>query len=144
MKTETATRLIRRSADEIADIVRERICQCSGDEDQILHEGLLAVEFGVSRTPIRQVLQKLAYEHLVETRSGVGTIVSPLDPDARAGQTAALRAHHVLQSLIPADHVAVQCTYFEKSSERNWLVALHQDLSIPVARRVSAISRRRP
>lgn len=92
MKTETATRLIRRSADEIADIVRERICQCSGDEDQILHEGLLAVEFGVSRTPIRQVLQKLAYEHLVETRSGVGTIVSPLDPDARAGQTAALRA----------------------------------------------------
>lgn len=55
-----------------------------------------------------------------------------------AALAAALRAHHVLQSLIPADHVAVQCTYFEKSSERNWLVALHQDLSIPVARRVSA------
>lgn len=55
-----------------------------------------------------------------------------------AALAAALRAHHVLQSLIPADHVVVQCTYFEKSGERNWLVALHQDLSIPVARRVSA------
>jgi ectoine hydroxylase-related dioxygenase (phytanoyl-CoA dioxygenase family) len=32
--------------------------------------------------------------------------------------------------------VAVQCTYFEKSSARNWLVPLHQDLSIPVAERV--------
>lgn len=32
--------------------------------------------------------------------------------------------------------VAVQCTLFEKSPERNWLVALHQDLSIPVHDRV--------
>ena len=29
--------------------------------------------------------------------------------------------------------MAVQCTYFEKSAARNWLVPLHQDLSIPVA-----------
>ena len=40
--------------------------------------------------------------------------------------------------LIPAGHVAVQCTYFEKSASRNWLVPIHQDLSIPVARRVDA------
>lgn len=47
-----------------------------------------------------------------------------------------LRQHPALSSLIPADHVAVQCTYFEKSASRNWLVPIHQDLSIPVARRV--------
>ncbi|MEJ7807115.1 MAG: phytanoyl-CoA dioxygenase family protein, partial [Telluria sp.] len=29
--------------------------------------------------------------------------------------------------------VAVQCTWFEKSAARNWLVPMHQDLSIPVA-----------
>jgi DNA-binding GntR family transcriptional regulator len=52
-------------------------------EDITLHEGTLAAEFGVSRTPIRQVLQKLAYERLVETRSGVGTIVARLDPEER-------------------------------------------------------------
>ncbi|WP_431287518.1 phytanoyl-CoA dioxygenase family protein [Roseateles chitinivorans] len=55
-----------------------------------------------------------------------------------AALAVSLKTHHVLQSLIPKDHVAVQCTYFEKSSDRNWLVALHQDLSIPVARRVDA------
>ena len=61
-------------------------------EDLTLHEGVLATEFGVSRTPIRQVLQKLAYERLVETRSGVGTIVSPLDPDRRTRDKQVLRA----------------------------------------------------
>lgn len=44
-----------------------------------------------------------------------------------------LRAQPALQALIPAAYVAVQCTYFEKSAARNWLVPLHQDLSIPVA-----------
>lgn len=39
--------------------------------------------------------------------------------------------------LVPADYVAVQCTYFEKSAERNWLVPVHQDLSIPVAERTA-------
>jgi hypothetical protein len=31
--------------------------------------------------------------------------------------------------------VPVQCTYFAKSSQANWLVPVHQDLSIPVAGR---------
>jgi hypothetical protein len=40
-----------------------------------------------------------------------------------------------LRDVIPGDYVAVQCTYFEKSRARNWLVPIHQDLSIPVAER---------
>jgi len=32
--------------------------------------------------------------------------------------------------------VAVQCTLFDKSADKNWLVALHQDLSIPVHQRI--------
>lgn len=47
-----------------------------------------------------------------------------------------LRAHPGIASIVPATHVAVQCTYFEKSVDRNWLVPIHQDLSIPVAARV--------
>lgn len=50
---------------------------------------------------------------------------------------ARLRALPALAPLL-ADALAVQCTYFEKSAERNWLVPLHQDLSIPVAARVDA------
>jgi hypothetical protein len=41
-----------------------------------------------------------------------------------------------LRGVLPADAVAVQCTLFEKSPDRNWLVALHQDLAIPVAERI--------
>jgi ectoine hydroxylase-related dioxygenase (phytanoyl-CoA dioxygenase family) len=47
-----------------------------------------------------------------------------------------IRSHSRLSQLIPYEYVAVQCTYFEKSASRNWLVPLHQDLSIPVAKHV--------
>jgi Phytanoyl-CoA dioxygenase (PhyH) len=47
-----------------------------------------------------------------------------------------LQQHRELSELIPTSFIAVQCTYFEKSTTQNWLVASHQDLSIPVAERV--------
>ena len=47
-----------------------------------------------------------------------------------------LRGHPVVGRSFLRDSVAVQCTWFEKSSSRNWLVPMHQDLSIPVAERL--------
>ncbi|RSZ37097.1 MULTISPECIES: phytanoyl-CoA dioxygenase family protein [unclassified Variovorax] len=35
--------------------------------------------------------------------------------------------------LLDASSVAVQCTLFDKTPDRNWLVALHQDTSIPAS-----------
>lgn len=58
--------------------VRKRIISHWVNEDFILFENKLATEFGVSRTPIRQVMQALSAEGLVEIRSGVGTIATPL------------------------------------------------------------------
>lgn len=55
-----------------------------------------------------------------------------------AALAAELLRHPALAGIIPPASVAVQCTYFEKSAERNWLVPIHQDLSIPVAARVEA------
>ncbi len=49
---------------------------------------------------------------------------------------ARLHRHPAIASLVPSNYVAVQCTYFEKSQARNWLVPIHQDLGIPVAQRV--------
>jgi hypothetical protein len=43
-----------------------------------------------------------------------------------------------LAPFIRHDLVPVQCTVFTKTPGRNWGVAIHQDLSIPVARRVPA------
>ena len=60
---------------EIKEAIRKRIVLSQDTDEFVLHEGKLAEEFGVSRTPIRQVLQALAAERLVTTRSGIGTIV---------------------------------------------------------------------
>lgn len=51
-----------------------------------------------------------------------------------------LRGRPALRPFLPDDQVAVQCTLFEKSGDRNWLVAPHQDLAIPVAKRVEHAS----
>jgi hypothetical protein len=55
-----------------------------------------------------------------------------------AGLAQLLQRHEILQTLLPEDAVAVQCTLFDKSVDNNWLVSLHQDLSIPVKRRVAS------
>jgi len=49
-----------------------------------------------------------------------------------------LLAHDALAEMLPAGHVAVQCTLFEKSESVNWLVPVHQDLSIPVREHLDA------
>jgi len=48
-----------------------------------------------------------------------------------------LRDLPALTALLGDSRTAIQCTYFAKLSSRNWLVALHQDLSIPVAERAA-------
>ncbi len=91
-RPEQVTTHMRKNSGEIAAVIRERICLRAGTDEMLLHEGQLATEFGVSRTPIRQVLQMLAYESLVETRSGIGTIVPPLLPAAQDADETAFRA----------------------------------------------------
>ena len=48
-----------------------------------------------------------------------------------------LQLQPAIAPLLPERAVAVQCTLFSKSPKGNWLLALHQDLSIPVRARVS-------
>ncbi|MGF6439673.1 GntR family transcriptional regulator [Paraburkholderia youngii] len=61
---------------KIHQTLRDRICTLYYPPGTVLRETALADEFHVSRTPIRQSLQRLAYEGLVETRNGIGTIVT--------------------------------------------------------------------
>lgn len=61
--------------DTIYEIVRDRICVGHYPKDHVFHETALGNEFELSRTPIRQVLQRLAFEKLAVVRTGVGTIV---------------------------------------------------------------------
>lgn len=60
-------------------VLRERICALDYAPGSQLSEGALAEEFGISRTPLRRVLARLEDEGLVESRHGVGTIVTDVD-----------------------------------------------------------------
>lgn len=59
--------------------IRERICLLIYQPGMALREEALASEFGVSRTPIRRVLQRLEFEGLVDITRGSGAVVSTLD-----------------------------------------------------------------
>lgn len=58
--------------------IRDRICLLEYQPLEHLSEEELAAEFNVSRTPIRRVLSRLEAEGLVESRHGVGTIVTSI------------------------------------------------------------------
>jgi DNA-binding GntR family transcriptional regulator len=70
---DTATRI---DAATLFNTLRDRICLLDYPPGAVLREADLAKEFGVSRTPIRSVLQRLAHDGLIESRDGVGTIVT--------------------------------------------------------------------
>lgn len=65
---------------EIHSYLREQILLLDLPPGSRLREERLAEHFGVSRTPIRQVLDRLEFEGLVEQTEGSGARVSTLDP----------------------------------------------------------------
>jgi DNA-binding GntR family transcriptional regulator len=64
---------------EIYRELRERICLLDVRPGERLTEQSLAAEFGVSRTPIRQVLDRLESDRLVVQRPGAGATVATVD-----------------------------------------------------------------
>lgn len=66
--------------DAIYETLRDRICLGQYGHGDMFHEADLGQEFEVSRTPIRQVLQRLASEKLAVVRTGVGTVVEGCAP----------------------------------------------------------------
>ena len=69
----------RKRFDQIHMALRQRITTLQYEPGTRLDIDLLSEEFGVSRTPVRNVLQRMDQEGLVVTRHGVGTIVATLD-----------------------------------------------------------------
>ena len=49
-----------------------------------------------------------------------------------------VKNHATIHPLLPRDAAAVQCTYFRKTEDANWLVAPHQDKVIPVSQRIAS------
>ena len=102
-------------------VLRERICTALYPFGATLRETELAEEFGVSRTPVRETLQRLANHGLVETRRGVGTIVT-------AGDPATLEAVYAMRIEVAGmiGRLATQACPQESAAA---MAALHQELS---------------
>jgi DNA-binding GntR family transcriptional regulator len=75
------SRVERVPTDLIFTTLRDRICLLEYPPGTVLREADLAAEFGVSRTPLRAVLHQLSHGGLIESRDGVGTIVTDLTFD---------------------------------------------------------------
>jgi DNA-binding GntR family transcriptional regulator len=74
--------------------IRERIEAGALPRGERVHQEELAVELGVSRTPVREALRRLAAEGLVEMRTNRGARVADLD---RSGMRAAYEARLVIE-----------------------------------------------
>jgi len=64
---------------QIYEQLRQRIATRVYPPAMRLSESELATEFGLSRTPVRQALQRLATDGLVSIKNGVGVTVTDLD-----------------------------------------------------------------
>lgn len=124
------------------------MCWCRSDAPV---NGATAAALPDNGEALRQAFDDAGFARVqgMLTDAACQAVAARADPGTRSGGTRSLlaeawcadlvrhlRAHASLAGLLPAGHVAVQCTYFEKSASRNWLVPVHQDLSIPVQCRV--------
>ena len=65
--------------EELHRIIQDRILFLEYEPGQILNEKVLAKEFGISRTPLREVLNRLEWEQLVRILPRTGTMVSEIE-----------------------------------------------------------------
>ena len=75
--------------DQVYAAIRERITSGSLARGARIHQEDLAEELGVSRTPVREALRRLAAEGLVEMRTNRGARVADID---QAGMRASYEA----------------------------------------------------
>ena len=93
-------------ADRVADHMTERVLDGTLKRgNRLPPERILAEQFGVSRTVIREAVRTLVSKGLLETRGGSGTYVRSPDPAAVAeSMSLLLRLHHG-NTAIPYDKV---------------------------------------
>jgi Phytanoyl-CoA dioxygenase (PhyH) len=102
--------------------------------DEFTENGFVILDEAISLSDLEEVTKRLNSIGL--RKAGTRNVLSSpwCQNIARS-----LKMNPAIAPLLPCDAVVVQCTYFEKSVDRNWLVALHRDYSIPVKARISSV-----
>ena len=113
--------LKRTSAEEIRRELAGRIISGTLAPGAALDETLLATEFAVSRTPVREALRLLAASGLVDQRPHTKTLVAKPEPAALAGM---FEVMGYLEALCAGLSAVMMLP-----AEREALEALHQDMA---------------
>jgi DNA-binding GntR family transcriptional regulator len=116
-------------SDTLANAIRrrlaDRILNGEYNPDQRFDEQDLALEFGVSRTPIREALRQLDAAGLVEVRPRRGAVIVPIDRE---------RIGHAFEAAAELEGVASAWAAARATvGERRDLVRLHEEGSEAVA-----------
>lgn len=137
------------SFDVIYDTIRERICLLHYPPGSVLSENALAEEFGVSRTPIRRVLQRLEFEGLVASKRGIGTMVTTIDlKSLKEVYALRMKLHEITGELSPVVHlsdgdiavledVLEQCEAMRDRRDPEELACLYNDFQEQMVRHIN-------
>src|SRR6202011_675306 len=91
MNVDAAPLAIASVVDLVYSAIRDRITEGSLERGARIHQEDLAEDLGVSRTPVREALRRLAAEGLVEMRTNRGARVADVGPgDMRSAYEARL------------------------------------------------------
>ncbi len=114
---------------DIYNVLRDRICLLEYAPGTVLREDDIAQEFGLSRTPIREVLQRLSFAGLVVSKNGVGTIVTEMDTSTLL-ETYILRSKiaTMIGELTPKDCQPEQIEAVEKLLDRCTALKTSQEI----------------
>ena len=116
--------------DELYHILEDEICALKILPGEALSENQLCKRFGVSRTPIRSVLQRLEQNRFVQIIPCKGTIVTPIDLDI-VDQIAYQRT--AVESMVLRDFIQV-CSpkeYIEIKHKYDLLEEMAQTMTDP-------------
>ncbi|MDT2006152.1 GntR family transcriptional regulator [Rhodococcus opacus] len=120
--------------ERVHDAVRQAILKCDLGPDSVVSQVQLAKQFGVSRTPLREVLRLLEHEGLVESRHNRRVRITGFSVDdfeqiyASRVLLESLAARHAMRSMSPAviEELARTLDVMRAAAEDNDYEAWHQ------------------
>ncbi|MER9801151.1 GntR family transcriptional regulator [Mesorhizobium sp. M0142] len=141
------------TASGIYEILRNRIALLEYSPGTKLSENTLAAEFGISRTPLRKVLQRLEFEHLLVRSQGSYTTVTDVDAKTltqiyEVRMVLAENLYRFIELPIPSitiqslQRLANEAKHLNSSSDVHLLGRIHREIEEALAGTISNVRAR--